>query len=107
MSWLAASRRLDIPWTASPSTFFEDLFTCSSRSNVLDDNSFYCNKTADKAIDTAETLDGTDQIAAGLAWAAARRQVLLDAPIIPTVQSRSTCLSPPGYTTSRRSPSAW
>lgn len=56
---------------------------------MLDDNfSFYCNPAVDRAIDSAEALDRTDQVAAGLAWANAERQVLLDAPIVPTVQGR-------------------
>jgi ABC-type transport system substrate-binding protein len=81
-------------WTAdypASSTFFEDLATCRSIHSVLDDNfSFYCNPAVDRAINAAEALDSTDQVAADLAWGAAERQVLLDAPIIPTLQGRST-----------------
>ena len=87
-------------WAAdypSPSTFFDDLFTCHSigqDNNNPSNRSLYCNRTVDGRIAEAEAeaAESADPTRARTLWTEIDHRVADDAPIVPTFNGQDTTL---------------
>jgi YVTN family beta-propeller protein len=63
-------------------SFIHDLFACSSASNV--DASSFCNPSIDRQMAHAAAVQAQDPPAAGALWQKIEREILAQAPMVPT-----------------------
>jgi YVTN family beta-propeller protein len=78
------------PDYASPSTFFEPLFTCASRRQKNTNNySHFCSQRIDAEIARANAVQLTDPKRAAILWSKVDRDVVDQAPIVPLWNNRT------------------
>jgi ABC-type oligopeptide transport system substrate-binding subunit len=97
---------LTLGWVADyprPYTFFYDLFACPTGISSSNRGA-YCNPQIDRLIATAEAKESTDLIAANALWAQIERQLVDDAPNVPTIDIVDPYLTSPRLGNAQESP---
>jgi len=67
-------------------SFIHDLFACSAASNT--DASAFCNPSIDRQMAEAAAVQAQDPPAAGALWQKIEREILAQAPMVPTFNPR-------------------